>query len=511
MAFCAVMAAVCILQVARLLYSTTIIHSLLFQESLPPKSCSGLECYEVFSCRGFAWTTEDIRKLMLLAPGCIMFPLGIHAAVHGYRLEMKLVSFYLMILSAVYTACFIANIIYYETCNAYPGDVIDQTLMWPIPFPLRRAGQDALRRMKFFPMEDVDKITHDFATMQMYSGIQALLILVLIYTTIQVMLLAHLLERGPLGLGVHYGLGQFDEIINHDELKRRKMPRSSFVDDCKLPSYDDAEVPLGFHVAHNYGAFYGNTAALKRQGGGHHQEQPVGVQARLAEANELVEQAEEAHNKALDARDHEQETFDAMEQEAQASHFIDEKTREDRQLWKAEELAHYDAEQAKSEAIANGASEAEANISYFQSYQYTISRHHSDILQMSKTSALHSHFDNASRQKSYREKHQEINRAVEDTEVQLQQALRQREMVEAETGATDMQNLSELDRGSNHSPRSLPATPFTTHDTAQFGHPSSHNPHAVTMPAGAFAGSYPGALPLRQAAPTPSNLGLRAS
>merc|ERR1719162_2845629 len=125
--------------------------------------------------------------------------------------------------------------------------------MWPIPFPLRRAGQDALRRMKFFPMEDVDKITHDFATMQMYSGIQALLILVLIYTTIQVMLLAHLLERGPLGLGVHYGLGQFDEVLNHEAIRKRKEPKSAFVEDGQLPKYEaDAEMPLAYHVPHDY-------------------------------------------------------------------------------------------------------------------------------------------------------------------------------------------------------------------------------------------------------------------
>merc|ERR1719375_3117947 len=93
--------------------------------------------------------------------------------------------------------------------------------------------------------------------MTMYSFMAVIVCLILAYSTYEIMLLAHLLERGPLGLGVHYGLGQFDEIINHAELQKMKMPKSKFVDDCKSPPrYDDAEAPL----------FGGNCAACHAGG-----------------------------------------------------------------------------------------------------------------------------------------------------------------------------------------------------------------------------------------------------
>lgn len=532
--FCAVLSFVCILQLARLFLDTTIVHSILGHETLPPKACSGLECYEVFSCRGFAWTTDNIRKLLLLVPGAVLFPLGVHAAVHGYRLEMKLVSFYMMILSAVYFMGFIGDIIYFETCSAYSGNIIDQTLLWPIPFPLRRPQQDELATMTFFPMADVDKITHDFATMTMYSILETLLCVFLVYSTYEIMILAHLLERGPIGLGVHYGLGQFDEIINHEELQKRKLPRSKFVDDCKLPTYDDAEAaPLGYHVSHNYGAFYGESVSLAVQPSKdveHWKEQNVEVKEQLHAVQEEVERAQEAHNKAVEVARHEQEKIVELERQAGDEAYKNEVSLEREQQRKAEELAQDAADDALAKAKAEGCPEWEARLTMARAYQHTLAKYHGEMLKMAKASALHSHFDHASREHHYREMHEEIVQAVEDTREELQKAdLTRRSLQEQEESLSrERSNLQaaglwqereDISREEMGNPAefalSTPAPePMTPPMELSAGNTNVHNPYAITLPPGAFphAGvapqfnSYPRGLPIRGAVPTPSEL-----
>jgi len=211
-----------------------------------------------------------------------------------------MVATYLAILAVVYVGCFLGDIIYYETCNAYPLDAIEQALLWPIPFPLRRAAQDQLEKMKFFPKQDVDKITAGFATMAMYLSLEGVVCAVLVYTAYQAFLLGMLFERGPIGLGVHYGLGQFDEVLNHEAIMKRKEPKSFFVEDGQLAKWEpDAEMPLAYHVAHNYGAFEGKAMTLAEKPG--HDRGPWQgddgartTEAEIAEAKSNLAKAEQA-------------------------------------------------------------------------------------------------------------------------------------------------------------------------------------------------------------------------
>jgi len=255
-----VLAVACYIQLARMILSLGFVQSILGQETIPEKACNGLECYEVFSCRGFTWTTANILQPMGTITGAIMFPIGVHAALHGYRAEMKVFSWYMMILCTAYIGCFIGDGVYYGTCDAYPADVVKTALLLPIPFPIRRAAQDELMKMAFYPAADVNRITHDFATWGFFVMIETFIVAFLLYSTYEACYLAIFLERGPLGLGVHYGLGQFDEIINHEKLKERKLARSQFVEDCKADWNAELDVPLatGWRIPSKYGAFYGD-------------------------------------------------------------------------------------------------------------------------------------------------------------------------------------------------------------------------------------------------------------
>merc|ERR1719343_1709284 len=73
--------------------------------------------------------------------------------------------------------------------------------------------------------------------MAWYLALACAWILFLTYVAREAFLLVELLEVGPLGLGVHYGLNRWDEYLDHDAIKRRLSMNlaSKFIDDARLP------------------------------------------------------------------------------------------------------------------------------------------------------------------------------------------------------------------------------------------------------------------------------------
>merc|ERR1712039_392556 len=88
---------------------------------------------------------------------------------HGYRDMLKVFATFVSILAAVYVGCFVGDIIYYETCNAYPANVIYETLLRPISFPIKATAQDVLRVMTWFPEKEVNELTDKLSTWTWYA------------------------------------------------------------------------------------------------------------------------------------------------------------------------------------------------------------------------------------------------------------------------------------------------------------------------------------------------------
>jgi hypothetical protein len=414
------------MQLVEWLLSWSLFASAMGTEFHPVKSCNGIECYEVFSCRGFSGTTAHIREPLSTLTGVVLFPVGVVAALHGYRFELKVVATYLAVLTAVYIGCFIGDVIYYETCNAYPLDAIEQALLWPIPFPLRRATQDQLSRMNFFPKSDVMSITHDFGTMKMYLCIEFFICLVLVYTAREARLLGMLFERGPLGLGVHYGLDQFDEVLNHEALLKRKEPRSFFVEDGQLPQYNrDAEMPLAYHIGHNYGAFTGKSQTLDHGPSDdmdHWQERSQMAEAEFANAEADLQNAAKAYEAAREVVAHEKEEEANLEQQA-LNHFREhELHRESHQEHRAEDLAQDAADEALARAQDEGKSEQEARFEMATTYQQTLSKHHRKMLEMARARALHQHYRHVEREHKYEEMESDAIQNVQEAQADIQSA-----------------------------------------------------------------------------------------
>jgi len=146
---------------------------------------------------------------------------------------------YVTVFAVVHVGLVVFDAIYFDQCKMYTTNMVRSTLVNRLlpPSPLLPAARAELRSMTSFPVAEVDKLTDGFPCFTWYLSFAVAGTLLLAYAAREARLLVDLFERGPLGLGVHYGLGQWDELINHDAIRmqKAKMIRSQFVDDAKLP------------------------------------------------------------------------------------------------------------------------------------------------------------------------------------------------------------------------------------------------------------------------------------
>jgi hypothetical protein len=348
---------------------------------------------------------------------------------------LKFLALYLTGLAVVEIASLAGDLIYYKACDAYPANVIEEGLLWPFAFPIRAAAQVTLRKMRYYPKETVDKITGQFATFTFYIVCMGIQSIFLVYTARESRFLGMLSERGSLGLGVHYGLGQFDEIINHEAIKQRKEKPSKFVEDGQLPlAYpDDPEVPFGYLAAHDYGAFSGQQATQAKGPSvdlDHWVERMKGVEEELGEAKgnlaakqkELKDaQAEMRQEKAQEAK---------LELDAEANFREQEISYEKKQERRAEELAEEKADEARRRAESQGKSAQEAIMAANVAYQRALITYHKEMIQLAKSRTLHEHYRHTERLEEFKHMEEEVSHKVQEAGEEVDKAQVRLEQVE---------------------------------------------------------------------------------
>eukprot|EP00448_Togula_jolla_P022199 CAMPEP_0170582330 /NCGR_PEP_ID=MMETSP0224-20130122/7525_1 /TAXON_ID=285029 /ORGANISM="Togula jolla, Strain CCCM 725" /LENGTH=370 /DNA_ID=CAMNT_0010905545 /DNA_START=140 /DNA_END=1252 /DNA_ORIENTATION=- len=217
-------------------------------------SCSGAKCFEVWSCTGLKDASQNLRVPLLPISGLIFFPFGALGCLHGDRWYLSIGGRYLFILSLVNAGMIIFDCIFSVSCPMYSTNIIKETLIargLP-PSPVSLAAMDTLRTMTVFEKEAVDEAIGSFQLLLWYIAVAGAWTLLLFFVCSQVLLLSELVERGPLGLGVNYGLNQWDEVLNHDAIRihQAKHVRSKFLDDATLPlaSSVDARSGKGYPI-----------------------------------------------------------------------------------------------------------------------------------------------------------------------------------------------------------------------------------------------------------------------
>jgi hypothetical protein len=205
----------------------------------PPAACMGSQCYEVMSCYGLKDATLNVREPLVTIAGAVLLPFGINGAHHCFRPHLRIVAFFLATSAVVHLGLIVGDASYMHFCGRYPSNVIHQTMLsWLPPSPVSNAAKATLGKMQIFSYAAVAKATDDFDVLRWYYLVAGSLTLFLCYAAKEALWLGQFAEVGPIGLGMHYGLGQWDEFINHDAVCRakRKQMRSKFIEDATLPA-----------------------------------------------------------------------------------------------------------------------------------------------------------------------------------------------------------------------------------------------------------------------------------
>eukprot|EP00930_Biecheleria_cincta_P007634 TRINITY_DN108873_c0_g1_i1.p1 TRINITY_DN108873_c0_g1~~TRINITY_DN108873_c0_g1_i1.p1 ORF type:complete len:345 (-),score=77.13 TRINITY_DN108873_c0_g1_i1:49-1083(-) len=213
---------------------------------LSQRSCIGEDCYQVFSCYGMKDTTYHVVEPLLTLAGVLFYPLGLNAAANAHDLDMKRFGLFLLAVSAIHIATLIGDVVYFNSCDAYSTRMIELALGEQLlpPTILRPSAQTTLKKWNVFPTQATDDVTQRPHLAEMCFAFYGVWAAFLFYAAIEAMQLSHLLEHGLLGLGVHFGLDQWDEVLNRDAIQHKivREMRSKFVDDAQLPLVNDLHV-----------------------------------------------------------------------------------------------------------------------------------------------------------------------------------------------------------------------------------------------------------------------------
>mmetsp|Transcript_98899 Transcript_98899/g.251040 ORF Transcript_98899/g.251040 Transcript_98899/m.251040 type:complete len:341 (-) Transcript_98899:74-1096(-) len=231
----------------------------------PESGCTGLQCYEVLTCFGLQDATRHTREPLATLAGAVLLPLGVAGAHHCYRWHLRVLGLFLAASAALHAGLMFCDAAYVHACGTYPSNMIHQTMVnWMPPSPVTLAAQAGLLKMSSYSFKDVADITDGFNVLLWYYSVAGTLTAFLTYAAMETNLLATLAERGPLGLGMHYGLGQWDEYLNHDAVRRHKDKgmRSKFIDDAKLPSIGSRDTFADANFA-SYGSVGGGLAPVQ--------------------------------------------------------------------------------------------------------------------------------------------------------------------------------------------------------------------------------------------------------
>ncbi|CAJ1372598.1 unnamed protein product, partial [Effrenium voratum] len=202
-----------------------------------PNSCVGQQCFEVFSCYGMKDTTAHVIEPLFSLSGLLLFPLGFHAAMHGGDLDMKRFSLFMLATSLLRCGALVFDVTFFYTCNMYDSNMMSLVLSRFLPpSPLRLGVQETLAGFDSFPKEAVGAVT-SFNILAWYLVLMGLWTAFFIYVTMEAFTLSSLMQHGLLGLGVHFGLDQWDEELNRAAIRRKAQSgvSSKFMDDAVLP------------------------------------------------------------------------------------------------------------------------------------------------------------------------------------------------------------------------------------------------------------------------------------
>lgn len=261
---CLVLAVLCYLQLGRWFLELHLLNPAPVDVNFR-LDCTGIKCYEVWSCYGMREATYHLREPFITVAGAIALPFGVHGALQGGKWYLEVAVFYLVLDAVLRLGLIVADVVYVGTCGSYPFNAVQQILLETKGL-IYKFIEEKLSVTSSFSEFNTKADTAGIYTMVFYLIYAGLGLLVATYVAYQAYLLGHVLETGPLGLGIHYGINQWDEEFHYADYERMKKMKaratefsdSQFITDATIP--DPERKPLdpfpGFAVSgHRHGGY----------------------------------------------------------------------------------------------------------------------------------------------------------------------------------------------------------------------------------------------------------------
>jgi len=175
--------------------------------------CYGKECYEVFTCKGLSETTFHFREPLDTIFAFVGGAAGLLGSFYGRRGLVAWFSWYCFWATLVQACCLAGDVGLWSLCggDSFPTNVVQQGLLTlPVPLVAHGSARSEISRMLTYPTQDVYKIAK-VDVWKWYFFVALGKLLVFAYLTWETSFYARVMDRGLTGMGVHYGLGQWDE------------------------------------------------------------------------------------------------------------------------------------------------------------------------------------------------------------------------------------------------------------------------------------------------------------
>lgn len=240
LAFAVVAAGLCWLQVLHWLVVSSFFREMAGYPDPHKQGCVGSHCFEVWSCLGMQEVTLRLREPLVSLSGAVLLTVGVFGALRARAEQLNYLYLYLAASAGLHFVLMVVDGVYLGACGAYPQNMVEQVLLpsWRLPPSLISVvAREKLSKLTYFSVSDVDAATGGFNAAAWYYAICVITTVALGYAALETAALAPKIERGPLGLGVHYGLNQWEQAEDRDALRRRRWrnKHSSFIEDTVEP------------------------------------------------------------------------------------------------------------------------------------------------------------------------------------------------------------------------------------------------------------------------------------
>lgn len=194
-------------------------HSI-YNDRHPPSihPCTGIGCYEVFSCYGMQKTTWDAREPLDTIGAFFCGLAGIVGAWNSNHRALLLFAYYLIFFTVLQVISIIADLAYIDICGAFPYDVIEEGLgyMYRVLYIVNQAVWVQVMDMTVYPSKAIYDLTDQAHVVLWYLFFALIRLVVYAVCAWEIWYFAQVMQRGLLGLGVNYRLDPWGEKVREN-------------------------------------------------------------------------------------------------------------------------------------------------------------------------------------------------------------------------------------------------------------------------------------------------------